>query len=132
MSNEQASIQNERQFKSAVSGSKNATTGTPVEPMVRLRYYVGVFDSEWYFWAEKTIPFVRVPCAGERIERDDEFYDLIEAVTWFHDGSVRVECDYVVGGDGEEYGRTIAGLERQFRQQGWDIEIPDDRTLLAI
>lgn len=109
---------------------ESAQSAAPVERLVSIRLCLGVFGSEWYAWATKDIPMLRVPCVGEVIERDDGHYDKIESVSWFLDGRVRVDCEYFIGGEDEEYGRNVRIAVEEFRSAGWLIKVPEDVTLL--
>jgi hypothetical protein len=100
-----------------------------------LRFCVGVFSSEWYFWVERDVPFVRVPVIGEWLSRCDgtDGNQVVEQVTWSIDGSVVVDCDdFFVPGDGNEYGRNVAKRLAWFRETGWSVEVPEDVVMPAI
>ena len=94
-----------------------------------LRVVVGVYDSDWYFFATKIAPFTRVPAVDEKIihliPSVAERYEIVDSVTWDCLGNATVDLkDFDVPGDDEEYGRNVESLVGQFKQAGWRVDIP--------
>lgn len=115
--------------------SKSQQSTVPKQQIVRLQLCVGVFSSQWYFWAEKDVAFHRVPMIGEWIQCDDrtDRNQIVESVTWRMDGAALVcVTDFYVAGEGIKYGRNVARALKRFRDDGWDVEVPRDVTMPSI